>query len=218
MVQFLSGKLGLTEETYVPISVTRVVEPRSKIESEVVAVFSSSHIRDAVKSSGFKLEGLRAGLRMEVPHFIKSDFQALQGISYHMKMANSGMKRSIKFDDEDLGLMLDVQIPGEDWRRIRPDQARAARRSEPHLRTGPVELSSQMIASSIRPPLGASLSSLTALALPSPTSSRSSSAHHNAAPSPSRSSTSSQANSSGANTTNPASLSGANTIPLGDRS
>ena len=64
-------------------------------------------------------------------------------------MANPAMKRSIKFDDESLGLYLDVQIPGQDWRRIRPDQARAAREADPSIRSGPPELSSNMIANAI---------------------------------------------------------------------
>ena len=45
--------------------------------------------------------------------------------------------------------MLDVQVPGEDWRRIRPEQARAAKRSDPSLRSGPLELSSDMISDTI---------------------------------------------------------------------
>ena len=88
-------------------------------------------------SMGFKLKGKRAGIRMEVPHFLRSDFQVLQNLSYKMKMANKDMKRSLKFDDANLGLVLDIQLPGEDWKRIRPDQARQAGLSNPALRSGP---------------------------------------------------------------------------------
>ena len=65
------------------------------------------------KASGFKLEGKRAGIRMEVPTFLRSDFHVLQNLQYEMKMANRKMKRSIKFDEENLGLVLDVQLPGQ---------------------------------------------------------------------------------------------------------
>ena len=130
--------------------VDRVVDPRSKVQQEVVVEFPTPAIRDAIKASGHKLQGKRAGIRMEIPHFLKSDFVVLQSISYRMKMANPDMKRSVKFDDEKLGLFLDVQLPGEEWRRIRPDQARAARDSDPVLRAGPRELSSTMISDALR--------------------------------------------------------------------
>ena len=61
-------------------------------------------------------------------------------------LANGNMKRSVKFDDDCYGLMLDVLIPGEDWRRIRPDQARQARQAVPSLRSGPLELTNDIIA------------------------------------------------------------------------
>lgn len=124
----------------------RIVEPRTKIRDEILVEFPSISIRDAVKSSGFKLEGIRAGIRMEVPHFLKSDFHVLQNLSYKLKMVNREMKRSLKFDDDNHGLMLDIQLPGEDWRRIRPDQARRARETNPDLRTGPEEMTGPIIA------------------------------------------------------------------------
>ena len=146
---FLRSNLGYTNSTIEQdvgdFDVRKVVEPRSKIKNEVVAEFSSSSIRDFIKGQGFKLEGKRAGIRIEVPHHLKSDFHVLQNLSYKLKMANKDMKRSIKFDDECCGMMLDIQMAGQDWRRIRPDQARAARRSDPSLRSGPLELTGDMI-------------------------------------------------------------------------
>ena len=105
-----------------------------------------------MKARGYKLEGKQAGIRIEIPNYLKSDFHVLQSISFKMRQANPGMKRSIKFDDDICGLFLDVQIPGQDWRRIRPDQARAARLTDPSLSTGPLELSGEMIAGSVRNP------------------------------------------------------------------
>ena len=60
------------------------------------------------------------------------------------------MKRSIKFDDSNLGMILDIQMVGQDWQRIRPDEARSAGRSDPALRSGPLELSGEMIAGVVR--------------------------------------------------------------------
>ena len=131
------------------VRVERIVEPRSKIKYEALVEFGSAAIRDSVKGSGYRLEGKQAGIRIEVPNYLKSDFHVLQSISYKMKIAHPGMKRSIKYDDDTNGMFLDVQIPGLEWRRIRPDQARAARLSDPSLNTGPLELSGEMIAGTI---------------------------------------------------------------------
>ena len=99
--------------------------------------FPSAAIRDSIKSLGFKLEGQSAGLRMEILNFLKSDFHVLQNMSFKLKQTNKDMKRGIKFDEDNFGLMLDIKLPGQDWSRIRPDQARAAGRSDLALRTGP---------------------------------------------------------------------------------
>ena len=154
IVEFLTVKLGFdivqVEQDFGPLGSCRVVEPRSKVQHEVVVEFPSLAIRDFVKSSGHKLEGQRAGIRMELPNFLKSDFHILQNLSYKMKMANEGIKRSIKFDDDNFSLMLDIQLPGQEWRRIRPEQAREARRSDPSLNSGPLEMTSDMISGTLR--------------------------------------------------------------------
>ena len=153
--RFLLSHLDLDLESMGPeagdIQVRRVVEPRSKIRDEVVVEFCSSSLRDSIKGSGYKLEGKEAGIRMEVPVHLRSDFYVLQNMSYHLKTNNPGMKRSVKFDDSCHGLILDVQMPDEDWQRIRPDQARQAGKSDPSLRAGPREMSGDMIAGAARP-------------------------------------------------------------------
>ena len=154
--RFLMTSLGFStdqvDQDFGPVEVRRVIEPRSKIEAEVVVEFRSAPVRDAVKSRGFKLEGQRAGIRIEVPNYLKSDFHVLQNLSYRLKLANRDMKRSVKFEDDCYGIMLDIQLPGQDWRRVRPAQARAARRADPSLQSGPLELSVDMIAGAVRGP------------------------------------------------------------------
>ena len=149
LIDTLEMEHDFVEQDIGPLKVEKIVDPRSKISHEVIVEFCSVPLRDSIKASGFKLAGKRAGIRIEVPHFLKSDFNTLQNISYRMKMANATMKRSVKFDDDRLSLMLDIQLPGQDWRRIRPDQARAARAVDPRLRTGPAELTSDMISGAI---------------------------------------------------------------------
>ena len=152
MVDLLGFPVRDVEDDFEIKKVERIVDPRSKFQSEVVVEFASSALRDSIKGAGYKLEGKKAGIRIEIPNFLKSDFHVLQSISYKMKQTHPGLKRSVKFDDECLGLVLDVQVPGQDWSRIRPDQARAARDVDPALRTGPLELSGEMIAGTIRGP------------------------------------------------------------------
>ena len=57
--EFLEQKLGFerrqVEQDFGPMLVRRVVEPRSKIDSEVVVEFQSASLRDSVKSMGYKL-------------------------------------------------------------------------------------------------------------------------------------------------------------------
>ena len=153
---FLERILGL--DNVGTITVRRVVEPRSKIKDEVVVEFETAPLRDSIKALGYKLEGMAAGIRIEVPNFLRSDFHALQNLSYKLKLTSKDMKRSLKFDDESLGMVLDIQMPGEDWRRIRPEQARQAGRSDPSLRAGPEEMSGDMIAGVVRTGRGASSS------------------------------------------------------------
>ena len=96
------------------VSVRRVEEPRSKIKDEVVVEFSSASIRNTIKGSGWKLEGKEAGIRMEVPIHLRSNFHVLQNLAYKMRTANPGMKRSLKFDDPTLGLVLDIHMRDQD--------------------------------------------------------------------------------------------------------
>ena len=112
------------------LEVSRVIEPRSKIEREVIVEFASIAVRDTIKSFGYRLEGAQAGIRIEIPNYLKSEFHVLQNLAYKKKMANKEIKCSVKFDDENYGIMLDVQLPGQDWNQIRPDQARLARVSD----------------------------------------------------------------------------------------
>ena len=87
---------------------------------------------------------------MEVPHHLKFDFIVLEDICFQMKKTHPNMKRSVKFDDDRLGLMVDVNLVRDDWKRIRPDQARAVKRDEPSLRTEPAEFSRDVIMGAIR--------------------------------------------------------------------
>ena len=63
-----------------------------------------------------------------------------------MKSAAAGVRRVVKFDDENQDPMLDVKI-GDQWRRIRPAEALAAKNSKSFVApSGPQEMDSSNIA------------------------------------------------------------------------
>ena len=91
--------------------------------------FESKHIRDAVKANASSLANHQetAGMRLHVPDYLQKDFQALMNLSYDLKQRHKGLKRNIKFDEEDNGLFMDFRLEeGAEWKRIKPSQARTA--------------------------------------------------------------------------------------------
>ena len=59
---------------------------------------------------------------------MKPSLKTLEAISYNLKQKNKGMKRSIKFDDTEMDLVLDFNTDpdnGGDWKRITASQAKA---------------------------------------------------------------------------------------------
>ena len=100
-------------------------------------VFSTVEVRDIVKRAAKELAGAQdAGIRLEVPNYLKPSLQALEAVSYHLKKKHTGIKRSIKFCDDDLDLVLDFNVdPSGDgaWKRVSAAQAKAMK---PKLSSG----------------------------------------------------------------------------------
>ena len=129
------------------IDVNKPPEPKPKIPDEVIVVFGSAAARDVVKAAGKNLAGQTgAGMRIQVPNFLMGNFHALQGLAYYMKQNDQSIQRSIKFDDEELDLVLDVKIE-DSWRRVTPAQAKEAARNNPNINAGPREMSAADIGS-----------------------------------------------------------------------
>ena len=130
------------------VAVKAVRDPRSKIKHEVVVEFETKQLRDAVKAKAINLANCRdeAGVRLELPDHLQKSFRLLMNLAYDMKQKNSGLKRNIKFDEEDLGLYMDVQVERDgSWRRIRLDRARewASKRK----RRGPEDIDAEELKS-----------------------------------------------------------------------
>ena len=108
---------------------TRLGGAPSKWQDEAVVVFRDREFRDGVRSAAFNLAGQdEAGIRLDVPEYLMSNFKALEGVSYDLKQKHGGVKRNIRYDDEVMDLVLDFKIDEEaGWKRIRPQEARKTR-------------------------------------------------------------------------------------------
>ena len=116
---FIEEELGL-------VAVRKVRDPRSKLKHEVVVEFETKQVRDSVKAKAVNLAGSNdeCGVRLELPVHLQKDFRLLMNLAYDMKQKNKDLKRNVKFDEDDMGLYMDVQL-GKDtrWRRVKPEQA-----------------------------------------------------------------------------------------------
>ena len=142
---FLTDKLKLPADfldTIGPITVQRHYDPRSKTKDEVLVVFSNRETRDAVRAAAPKLAGLgnAAGIRMQIPGHLLTNFKALENLGYQMRQVKPGLRRVIKFDDENLGVVMDVKVDDQ-WKRIKPADAINAKKNMPTLSAGPAEMS-----------------------------------------------------------------------------
>ena len=105
--------------------------PKSKIQREMVVRFLSVEARDLVKGSARNLASLGQdyGVRHELPDFLKTAMKDLQSLSYELKQKFTEARRNVRFDDDNMDLVLDFTTgEGEPWKRISSKQARARRR------------------------------------------------------------------------------------------
>ena len=93
---------------------------RSRTDRDVVY----SYINRLAKHAG------KAGIRLEIPLHLKSEFKLLEAHGNRVRTANGkDVKRSIQFDDADKLLILNVKISqDDDWTLVTVHQAREAKR------------------------------------------------------------------------------------------
>ena len=104
----------------------------SKIKDEILVTFAEQDDRDAIKSYANKLadQGGNAGLRLDVPPHLKGSFKILNDHGLAItQVYGRGVKRSIKFDDRNENLMMDLKLPtSTSWQNITIEQARESLR------------------------------------------------------------------------------------------
>lgn len=103
---------------------------RSKIQHEVLIRFPTSQQRDIVQSYAVNLaksDG-KAGLRMEIPQYLEGVFKMMMEHSAFLsRNTPGGVKRSVKFDDIEMNLLIDIKLPqSEKWHRFSHHEIRDA--------------------------------------------------------------------------------------------
>ena len=132
---FLQTKLNMSEDFVDNLGITRirlVKDRRAKIKDEAVVQFETKEIRDSIRARASNLADHRdtAGMRLELPDYLQRDFRSLMNLAYDLKSKHASLRRNIKFDEEDMGLFMDIQTDADDrWRRIKPEQARKLART-----------------------------------------------------------------------------------------
>ena len=130
VVAFLVEKLKMdgdfVEEELGSVTVNKVRDPRSKIKNEAIVTFETKQIRDAVKAKAAMASyGQGVGMRLELHDHLQKSFRALMNLAFDLKQKKRDLRRNIKFDEEDLGLYMDVQLVKDGlWKRVKPEQAK----------------------------------------------------------------------------------------------
>ena len=107
------------------LSTRRSTGRPARIHNEVLVTFVDVATRDTVFSYASNLSKFRSaqdppGIRLEYPNRLTATFRTLEKYGILMK-AKFGpqFKRSIKYDDSNMSLLIDVLIPGDDvWTKV----------------------------------------------------------------------------------------------------
>ena len=131
---FLGQVVGLSDATISSLGQISVARRPGKVAEqklEVLATFETREDRDLVKAAGPNLAGKTGvGLMIHVPGHLLDNLHALNNVGYYIKQHNEGVRRNVKFDDENLDIFMDIKI-GEQWRKITPAEAKLACNAAP---------------------------------------------------------------------------------------
>jgi len=136
-IRFVFEVLKVSEEDFNGESICQARRVRtarnSSIRSEVLVIFDEKYTRDRVASHGKNLKDYKdnenkptAGLRLDYPAFLGPVFRDLEWFGAFLREKHGlGTQRSIKFDEANTSLYMDVRVPSQDgWMRVSPHMAR----------------------------------------------------------------------------------------------
>ena len=126
---FMKNKLGIPDARISMLGKIETSFPPGRAareRKEILVTFESKEGRDFVKSSGANLAAHRdSGMSIHVPGHLVDNLLLLNSIGYKIKSKHSGVKRTVKFDDINQNIYLDIYVGGN-WKRITPEEARTA--------------------------------------------------------------------------------------------
>ena len=136
---FLNNKLKLSDATIAALGNIEVQRRPGRVAEqklEILAVFECKEDRDVVKAAGVNLAGQEnVGLLIHVPGHLLDNLHALNSVGYSIKQKNQGVRRAVKFDDENLDIFMDIRI-NDQWKRITLAEARQVANSIPRKQGG----------------------------------------------------------------------------------
>ena len=119
MREVLEMDTEIVNRTTIEAATTTQQLPRSKIKDEILVNFYTSDERDQVYAHAKNLakqEG-KAGIRLEIPPHLKPEFKLLENHGNSIRtMYGPSVKRSIRFDDSECSLILNMKLsPDDPW-------------------------------------------------------------------------------------------------------
>lgn len=142
------GMGGQVQEHHIECIVRPTSMSGPGVEREVIVTFKEAAVRDDVMGNAGKLapfishEGRStAGMRMEVPDFLKQQFRTLFRYGQTLRGRHGqGTRRHVKFDDGSWGLYLNVRLPSDDnWSKVSVQVAERGMRAQDTIRDGELE-------------------------------------------------------------------------------
>ena len=131
--KFIFTNLAVSKEEFEMSRIERIRRsktPRnSKIKNEAIITFTDSSSRDFVVSHAKNLakfdRDVQIGMRLDYPEFLGNAYRTLEKFGAKMRARNGKeFKRSIKFNDDELTLYMDMKLPGsEEWIQVSPQIA-----------------------------------------------------------------------------------------------
>jgi hypothetical protein len=104
----------------------------STVKEEVVVVFRTLEDRDYLRSLSYRLAGKQGvSMRLELPNHLLGQHRVLGKAGQKLRSSNAGSRTNVKYDDDNLRLVLDFKLKDGDWERLTPDQAANAVGDQP---------------------------------------------------------------------------------------
>ena len=133
MLEFLDIPNDIVDNLAIELT-RRIQQPRrSRISDEALVRFADPASRDVVQSYALNLANHRdaAGIRLEIPPHLTGTFRLYEEHAGALREKfPQGFKRSVKFDDVSMDLVMDIKLPqAKKWHRFNRQEVEKATRA-----------------------------------------------------------------------------------------